>query len=456
MFSPATIKALADSILFGCCLFLLIGSIFLSVKTRFIQFRLLPKLLKELFSLFRKNRETETDHTVLPHKALFTAMSTTLGISTIVAPVIAIHIGGPGALIGFLLTSFLGSAATYVEVSLSIEHRKILDSGEVMGGPMQYMKKLLSPRLAKWYAICCMVLMTAWSGAQANQLTAILNSPLLGLYRIPIMASAGIITLFVLFLLFGGIKRIGSLSATLVPIMFLLYVGSCLWIILCNIDQWGALAQQILRSAVSPYAMASGTLIGGLVSTLRWGIFKGIQASEAGLGTQAIPHSMAATSNPHAQATLAMVSTYTAGIVAFLSGCVALLTKTWENPSLPLGMSMVAASFEAYFSLFGVVLVTCSTLLFGFGTILGNSFNGSQCYRYLTNNKRVKLYFLATAGMIFFGALSDVKTFWSLIDIVLACTALPHMFTLLHYVFRKKESTLTLISATEGLESERN
>ncbi len=440
MFIQGFIKSAADYVLFGCCIFLLLGCIYLSFKTRFVQLRLFPELFRLLKSGFKKAEEGE--HTISPHKALLTAMSTTLGISTIVAPVIAINLGGPGALIGFLLTAFFGSAATYVEVSLSIAHRKTLDSGAVMGGPMQYIRHLLSPFAAKWYAICCLLLMTAWSGAQANQLAAILDSPLLEGYRIPTIISGVVISIFVLFLLMGGIKRVGSLSSKLVPMMFILYVGSNLWIILTNFGQLGDVFHQMFASALSPRALASGTIVGGIVSTLRWGIFKGIQASEAGIGTQAIPHSMAATKDPIAQGTLAMVSTYTAGIVAFLSGLVTLITKTWQNPELPLGISMVAASFQSYFSYFGLAIVAISTLLFGFGTILGNSYNGSQCFGYLTDNKKMHLYLVLTGLMTFFGAICEVKTFWSLIDIVLACMALPHMLALIRSVSKRKELVL--------------
>ena len=73
-----------------------------------------------------------------------------------------------------------------------------------------------------------------------------------------------------------------------------------------------------------------------------------------------------------------MVSTFSAGALTFLSGCVALITQTWQDPSLPLGISMVTASYQQYFSVAGVVVVSIIAFLFGFGTILGNSFNGGS------------------------------------------------------------------------------
>ncbi len=429
--------------LYVSCICILAGSIFISIKTRFIQLRLIPQLFKLTSNLFLKGK-TEGKHTIRPYKALFTAMSTTLGIGTIVGPVIAIHLGGPGALIGFLLTSFFGSAATYVEVSLSIRSRQKLPSGEIMGGPMQYLKILFSPFAAKWYAVCCFILMTTWSGAQANQLAAMLDSPLLGSLRVPALISGGVMALIVLSLLVGGIKRIGSVEAKLIPIKFVLYLGACFFILFSDLPKLGEIFVLIFKSAFSPYAMVSGTVVGGLMSALRWGVFKGTQCCEAGIGTQTIPHSMAETNDPEAQGTLAMLSTYAAGFVAFLSGCVALMTETWQDPSLPLGMSMVAASFKLYFSSFGVAAIASCALVFAFGTILGNSYNGSQAFGFLTQNKRFKYYYVLTAAMIFLGSILDAKIVWSLTDIVLACMALPHMAALMVYVVKKPQEIQSL------------
>lgn len=426
-----------DYILFACCIFILAGSIYITFKTRFIQIRFIPSLFKMLLNSFSAKAAEESSYTISPHKALFTAMSTTLGISSIVGPFIAIHLGGPGALLGYLLTAFFGSAAVYTEVNLGIQYRRRLESGVIMGGPMQYMKNLISPFAAKWYAICSVVLMTVWSGAQANQLVAIFDSPLLGDYRIPTLIS-GILTATILFtILIGGMKRVASISSKIVPAMFLIYVSACTWIIAQNTEMLGSMFAVMFKSAFSPYQMLSGVAVGGLISTFRWGIFKGTQTSEAGVGTQSIPHSMAETACGNSQAMLAMVSTYTSGFISFMSGCVALLTNTWQDPNHPLGMSMVAASFEMYFSSYGIAIVAISAFLFAFGTIIGNSYNGSQCLGYLTNNRGIVYYFLASSILVFFGAILEAKTVWSLIDIVLALMVVPHMSALILSLHRQ-------------------
>ena len=433
------VKNTADYILFISCLFIVAGSLFISFKTRFVQIRLIPSIFKMFYASLREKNKNDSLHTIQPHRALLTAMSTTLGIGTIVAPVIAIYYGGPGALFGFLITAFFGSAATYMEVKLSVEHRKQGGCGSIFGGPMQYLKYIFSPAAAKMYAFSCFILMIAWSGAQSNQVAAILNSPLMGDYQIPKAFSGAIIAVLVLYLLMGGIKRVGSFSAKLVPVVFVLYVSFSLLIVLLNLDKMGTIFSQMANGLFNPYQMATGSVVGGIVSSLRWGVFKGIQVSEAGIGTQTIPHSMADTTDATSQATVAMLSTYTAGIIAFLSGCVALITGTWENPELPLGISMVAASFNMYFSTLGIAVVSIAALLFGFGTILGNSFNGSHCFNYLTNNKGSHYYFMMTAVMVFIGAISEVKTFWALSDIILAFMAVLHISGLIMAASKQPE-----------------
>lgn len=430
------IDSFLEGILFAACLFLLIGGIYLTWKTRFIQFR----IFSALRSQGKQEKQERGKHTLSASRALFTAMSTTLGISTIVGPVIAIRLGGPGALFGFLLASFFGGAMTYIEVTLSIHHRQKLEDGRVMGGPMPYIKQLLSAKMAKFYAVGCIVLLMGWSAAQANQLTAVLSSSNLGAYKIPAVYSSLLVVVLLFFALKGGVRRIGSFSARLVPLMFCLYIGSSLWIVFNNLGQMSHVFEEIFSTLWTPKALIDGSCIGGIVSALRWGIFKGVQVTEAGVGTQTIPHSLAETHTPARQGAIAMLSTFSAGGVAFLSGCVALLTDTWQDETLPLGMAMVFASYQQYFSLIGLGVVAVSAFLFGFGTILGNAFNGGQCFAYLMSSSKRKRYFLlAMMTMVFLGGIGEARIVWSAVDILLACIAIPHVISLLIGVRRLPE-----------------
>lgn len=432
------LRSLGDFFLFLTTPLVLGVSLLLTIKTGFIQFRKLPYMLRLFFSLMLKRYvEKEKTGTVRAHKALFTAMSTTIGISTIVSPVIAIRIGGPGAVLGFLLATLLGCAVNFTEVTFALSYRKHHPVKGVAGGPMQYLQDEIRPFVAKWYALFGFILLMAWSAAQANQLSEILNSPLLGGFRIPHWITGLLLALLITVVLMGGIKRVASFSSKLVPLMFFLYVGGACWIVFSNLDKLPSIFHMVIDSAFAPQTFASGVTVGGVVSALRWGVFKGLHSNEAGVGTQTIPHSMAETDGAVDQGILAMVSTYSAGFICLLSCFVALVTETWLDPHLSLGINMVAASFQAYFSTIGVLIVVASALLFAFGTILGNSYNGSQCFIYLTKSRYLNAYYLATAGLIFVGCISDVAAIWSFVDYLLVPVLVPHILSIAYLSFKQ-------------------
>lgn len=434
------LRSFGDFFLFMTTPVVLGVSLLLTIKTGFIQFRKLPYMLRLFFSLMlKRHSKKEEPGMVRAHKALFTAMSTTIGISTIVSPVIAIRLGGPGAVLGFLLATLLGCAVNFTEVTFALSYRKHHPVQGIAGGPMQYLQDEIRPFVAKWYAFFGFMLLMAWSAAQANQLSEILNSPLLGSFRIPNWMTGLALSLLIIIVLLGGIKRVANLSSKLVPFMFFLYVSGACWIIFSNLNQMPAIFHLVIDSALAPKTFASGVTVGGVVSALRWGVFKGLHSNEAGVGTQTIPHSMAETDGAVDQGILAMISTYSAGIICLLSCLVALITETWLDPNLSLGINMVAASFQSYFSTIGLLIVVVSALLFAFGTILGNSFNGSQCFIYLTKNRYLKGYYLATAGLIFVGCISDVAAVWAFVDYLLVPVLIPHILCIAYLSFTQGE-----------------
>ncbi|HEY4832492.1 MAG TPA: alanine:cation symporter family protein, partial [Waddliaceae bacterium] len=187
----------------------------------------------------------------------------------------------------------------------------------------------------------------------------------------------------------------------------------------------------------APQAFGSGVVVGGIVSALRWGVFKGLHSNEAGVGTQTIPHSMAETQGAVDQGILSMIATYSAGFICILSSLVALVTESWLDPNLGLGIDMVAHSFQMYFSTIGLIIVAVSAFLFAFGTILGNSFNGSQCYIYLTKDRYLVAYYLATGALVFVGSIVDVAAIWSLVDFMLVPVLVPHILSVVYLSYKQ-------------------
>lgn len=423
------VKEFSDKILTIPYMIILLGSIIITFKTRFVQIRMFPKMLR-LFLKSPKKNENGDEQTIQSRNALFTAISTSIGIGNIVGPIIAIKLGGPGALLGFMIAVFFGAATIFTEVTLAVAYRTPLKDGGFAGGPMQYLKKAFHPALGKFYGFTVAILLLAWSTNQANTLADILQT-----YSVPTYATGLFLAILTLIYLIGGIKKIGQLSSKIVPVMFVMFCTISLWIIFINASKIPEVISLIFKSAFTAKAL-SGASIGLL---LRWAIAKGTQASEGGVGTATIPHSMAKVKIPTDQGILAMLSTYSVGFVCTLSGFVVLLTETYKGDT-PLGISMLAKSFAMHtpYHIGSVVLVIC-TFLFALGSIIGNSYNGSQGFLHVTKNRFVNLYYLAMGVIIFFGSIFPVEFVWSVVDFFVIPVALINISAVVILLFKRKD-----------------
>ena len=99
----------ADQILWGPgTLALLLGTgVFLTVRLRFLPWRNLGWALRSVLS--REARYGGGDG-VSPFSALMTALAATIGTGNIVGVATALPAGGPGALVGMVVSALLGMA----------------------------------------------------------------------------------------------------------------------------------------------------------------------------------------------------------------------------------------------------------------------------------------------------------------------------------------------------------
>lgn len=410
---------------------LLVG-IYLTIKTKFIQIRMIPHMIRLFINALRAGKSTMVSGSLLPHKALFAAMSTTIGIGNIVGPAVAVRLGGPGALVGFLMAIFFGAATTYAEVAYGMLYRKKNADGSYSGGPMYYIQAALGNSVALIYAFAGALLLAVWCSNQSNTLADVLVS-----YSIPKYSTGLFVASIVVTYLILGVRYIGNLTDKIVPVMFFLYCGAALWVIGCNASLLPSIFVLIVKSAFSLEA-TSGAAVGlAIQRMLRWGLAKGTQACEAGIGTATILHSQAEGNSPAAQAVLSMISAYSVAFVCTLSALVTLVSGTWNDASVSLGIAMIAQPLAHYF-VGGKLVLALSAFLFGFGTILGNAYNGSKCFGYLTNNVTWLLYgyYAVIALVVFFGAVLDPQFVWTISDFFIIPVALPNILGIMCLVYR--------------------
>ena len=361
-----------------------------------------------------------------------------LSIINYVTPIIAIGLGGPGALLGFMLATFFGGASTFTEVTLAVKHRKRLPDGTIQGGPMQYIKDHFSEKASIIYATLGFLLIAAWGSNQSNTLASLLEP-----YHIPSYVSGAVVAVLVLVCLLGGIKRVGNVAQKLVPTMFLAYSAAGLWIILCNITKLPATIALIFQSAFSAKALGGAAIGTGFYRALRWGLAKGFYSNESGSGTAAIPHSMTQTVDPTKQGILSIVSVYSNGFLCLLSGMIVLITGVWQAPGAVFNINLLIQSLSMYFPGVGPFILLLCALLFSFTTILGNGYNGSQCFLYATKNRWLYWYYGLIALIIFGGAIAEINLVWAITDFFMIPVALINIVSIIRVSHRTKGSCTT-------------
>ena len=309
---------------------LLLGTgVYLTIRTGFVQ----VTRLGHGFGVTSGRYDDPDDPGDVSHfQALTTALSATVGIGNIAGVAMAIHFGGPGALFWMWVTAFLGMATKYSEVTLAQRYRIEDERGTVAGGPMYYIEKGLGPKwkpMAVFFAL--MLAFTAFltgNAVQANTVADQLGTA----FGVPLWVTGAITAGVVAAVILGGIKRIGRVTAVLIPIMAAIYLAGALLIILMNIGEVPGAFRTIFTEAFNPQAGIAGVGAGVFIVTLMWGVRRGLFSNEAGQGSAPIAHAAAKTEEPVSEGVVALLEPFIDTIViCSFTGLVIILMGTYSE-----------------------------------------------------------------------------------------------------------------------------
>lgn len=303
--------------------------IFITLRLGFIQF----KQFKHAFSVLTGRYDDPDDQGDINHfQALSTALSATVGVGNIAGVALAIHIGGPGALFWMWVTALFGMAIKFTECTLGAYYRKTNEDGSVSGGPMYYIERGLGGNwkfLAVIFAIAASIcaLLTG-NAVQANTVADVMRTD----FNLPLWVTGLITASIVAAVILGGIKRIGYVTARLVPFMAILYVLGGLLILLVHYDQVIPGLITIFTNAFNPQAGALGVGSGALILTLSYGVQRGLFSNEAGQGSSPIAMSASKTDEPVHSGLVGLIGPFIDTIVVCsITGLVIVVTGAWDS-----------------------------------------------------------------------------------------------------------------------------
>ncbi|MGB5823694.1 MAG: sodium:alanine symporter family protein [Proteocatella sp.] len=408
------------------------GGLFLTIYLGFFQFKYLPFIVKETFGkMFSK---PEGEGTVSPFQAATAALASTVGASNIVGVPVAIAFGGPGAIFWMWVFALIGSASKFSEILLGIKYREKNEEGEFVGGPMYYLAKgLKSKFLGAFFAFFLMIEIVP---SIATQSVSFIQTA--GTIGIPKMVSAIFMTVIVLTVVYGGIKRITKVTEKMVPLMALLYLAGALVIIAVNITELPRVIALIFTSAFTPLSAAGGFAGSTIAGALRWGSARGTYSNEAGMGTAPMAHCAAVTDHPARQACWGIFEIIVdTMLICTTTAFVVLTTGLWETVPASEAASIPALAFQSVFGkALGGGMVTFFIMMFVLSTIIVLVFYGEKQAEFLFGIKVAKVMKLVNVAAIIFGAIGGIEFLYQFLDLLLALVIIPNMIGLI--VLRKE------------------
>ncbi len=451
-------------------IFLLVGTgLFFTIKTRFVQVRCFGEGMKKVFGgikLFGGKQENGMSS----FQALATAIAAQVGTGNIVGASGAILIGGPGAIFWMWIIAFLGMATIYAEAVLAQETRVVKENGEILGGPVYYIRKAYSGTFGKILAGFFAVAITLALGfmgcmVQSNSIAESCNTA----FGVEGWIVGLILAIISAFIFVGGVNRLASVTEKLVPIMAVLFLLGGLFVLGVRVKYIPETFGMIFKYAFMPQAIIGGGIGYAIKTAISQGAKRGLFSNEAGMGSTPHAHAQANVEKPHDQGVAAIVGVFIDTFVVLtmtalvVISCIyagkdantvssliesGVITKT-NAMQTAFGQAMAVIFGKTIGTQIGNIFVAVCLAFFAYSTVIGWNFFGKINVKYLFNNSKIAviIYSLISIGFVFLGTLLSNDLVWELTDFFNYLMVIPNVLGLIPLAVivakaSKKESPL--------------
>ena len=403
-------------ILLGC-------AVWFSIRTRFVQFRMLREMIVLLSESAGKGKQGEKH--VSSFQAFAISIASRVGTGNLAGVATAIAIGGPGAVFWMWVIALLGASSAFIESTLA-QLYKIRGKDSFVGGPAYYMKKgLKQPWMGMLFAVLISITFGfAFNSVQSNTICAAAEHA----FGFNHMVLGGVLTALTLVIIFGGVRRIARVSSIIVPVMALGYVGLALVIVLFNITQLPEVISLIVSHAFG-WEQALG---GGVGMALMQGIKRGLFSNEAGMGSAPNAAATANVTHPVKQGLIQTLAVFTDTLLICTCTAFIILFSGVPLDGSANGVQLTQQALTNEIGASGSIFVAVALFFFAFSSILGNYYYGEANIRFITAKKWVlHTYRILVSGMVLFGSVATLDMVWSLADITMALMAVCNLIAII-------------------------
>lgn len=409
----------------------------LSIRTGFLQIRKFPYAMKVTIGRMLKKREA-SDGALTPFQAVCTALAATVGTGNIAGVAGAIAIGGPGAVFWMWISALLGMCTKFSEVTLAVHFREKNAEGDLVGGPMYYIKNGLKKQW-HWlaYLFAAFGVLTVFGTGNATQVNTITTAIDSALYNYGVISEQNVSTLNLVIgiilavliglILLGGIKRIGQVVEKLVPFMAVIYIILAIGVVILNYRNIPTVFASIFKGAFSP-ASVTGGAVGSFFMSMKKGVSRGIFSNEAGLGTGSIAHACADTRKPVKQGFFGIFEVFVDTIVictltALVILCSGVPVGYGDAAGAELTILGFTSTYGSWVSIFTAIAMCC----FAFSTIIGWGLYGTRCVEFLLGTRANRPFMILYALVAIVGATMELGLMWNIAETFNGLMVIPNL-----------------------------
>ncbi|MDV6235199.1 archaetidylserine decarboxylase [Leptospira ellisii] len=364
--------------------------IYLTFRLRFPQLRFLFLAVK----IFSGNMDYKGSRGRVVHsQAFFSGTASSLVPGAVIGSALALMIGGPGVLIWIWVSSFFIMPLRFVSSTLAVRFRTKTDSGRYLSGPMYFIEKALKARwLAVSFAIAGLFTVLVMGGAVPMLYVTHISKKA---FDVSGMTVPFLLSVILVFIVLGGVRRVGKVSSYLAPVGILLFFFGYFFLFNGSLMGFREFLWLSLQDALQPVtAFAGGSFVLARTFSAASGIF--FVSTETGIGKSAGISGVVRTDFPAKQGLVSMLATFFEGFV--ISTMVIYALSSYGAFQMQEQFLFLEALFQGktgpvHLAFFG------SFLLFGIVSISGWFYTGEQNAFYVFGERFANFFrmsFLAT------------------------------------------------------------
>ena len=395
-------------------LFLVPAAVYFTIRTRFMQLRLFPDMVRAL------TKQKSGENGLSPFQTLIVSTATRVGMGNLVGVVAAISAGGAGAVFWMWIMAVLGSATAFIEATLAqLYKEKDPLYGGYRGGPAYYIHRFFERKEGRkkryvlpavLFAISGLICWCGISQVISNSVSESFNNA----FNIPPLYTTIALVILAAVIVLKKNATVKVLDV-LVPVMAVLYFVITLIIIGMNITALPGVFQRIFEEAFGIRQFAGGSFGAILMNGVKRGLF----SNEAGSGSAPCAAAAAEGKTPVTMGLVQSLGVFIDTIVICSCTAFIMLLVPQEVTDGLSGMALLQTAMEFHLGRFGVIFIAVTLAMFSFSTFLGILFYARSNVAYLFGDKWCwqMAYKVLALVMLFIGGIAAYTFVWDLGDV---------------------------------------